>query len=433
MQIETSKKINVFTLGCSKNRVDSEVLIKQLSLNGYLVEHESQKTNFNYIIINTCGFIGDAKEESINTILNFAQARKSGKIEKLVVFGCLSQRYKSELAVEIPEVDAWFGKFELDKMLGYFNTEFIKSTPSRTITTPKHYAYLKISEGCNRTCSFCAIPLITGKHVSRPIDELVDETRELVKSGVKEIILIAQDLSYYGLDLYKTSKLAELTDKIASVKGVEWLRLHYFYPANFPVDILPIINKHDNICKYIDIAFQHISNNMLIKMRRNITSQNTYKLINKIREQVPGIAIRTTILTGHPGETENDFEELKQFVENTKFDRLGVFTYSHEDDTYSFLNYSDDVSDDVKQQRADTIMLLQQQISGMLNHKKIGKTFKTIIDRKEGDYYIGRTEFDSPEVDNEVLIKSTSKLKPGIFINTIITKADDYDLYAEPV
>ncbi|MBI9068842.1 MAG: 30S ribosomal protein S12 methylthiotransferase RimO [Salinivirgaceae bacterium] len=427
------KKVNVFTLGCSKNRVDSEVLMKQLVENGFSVDHESASNNHNIIIINTCGFIGDAKEESIDTILSFSEAREDGAIEKLIVFGCLSERYKDELEKEIPEVDAWFGKFELGKMLDYLKAkEFSPINPSRIITTPSHYAYLKISEGCNRTCSYCVIPNITGNHISRPIEEIIFEAKSLINQGVKEIILIAQDLSYYGLDIYKKQMLAPLMDQLAALQGLKWLRIHYTYPANFPMDILPVINKHKNICNYMDIAFQHISDNMLTKMRRNVNKADTYKLIEEFRKQVPDITLRTTLLVGHPGETEQDFEELKLFVKDIRFERLGVFPYSHEEDTFSYANYTDEISDEIKEQRAAEIMDIQSQISYELNEAKISKEYKVLIDRREGDYYIGRTEFDSPEVDDEVLITSKKKLMIGNYMNVKIIDADEYDLFAIP-
>ncbi len=428
-----TNKINIFTLGCSKNRVDTEVLIKQLQENGHVVEHESPENGFDTILINTCGFIGDAKEESIETILNFTEAKKEGLIDKVLVFGCLSERYKEELIKEIPEVDAWFGKFELSEMLYFLGSKsFTGLNPIRTLTTPSHYAFLKISEGCNRTCSFCAIPKITKGHNSRSIEDLVNETKQLIKQGVKEIILIAQDLSYYGIDLYKKQMLAPLMEELAQLEGLKWLRIHYTYPASFPMDILPVMAKYDNICSYMDIALQHISDNMLKLMRRNITKAETYKLIQQFRDQVPGITLRTTLLVGHPGETEEDFEELKQFVSDVKFERLGVFPYSHEEDTHSYINYSDDIPQEVKDRRAGELMELQQQISLEHNQNKIGSIHKVLIDRKEGDYFVGRTESDSPEVDGEVLITANKPLILGNFYNIQITEADDYDLYGTP-
>lgn len=426
-------KINVFTLGCSKNRVDSEVLIRQLEENNFTVEHESENPDFDTIIINTCGFIGDAKEESIETILNFVSAKEDGLVDKILVFGCLTERYKDELMLEIPEVDGWFGKFELEKILNFLGaTIFPKITPVRTITTPSHYAFLKISEGCNRTCSFCAIPKITKGHKSRTMESLVNETKQLINQGVKEIILIAQDLSYYGLDLYKKQMLGPLMEELAQLQGLKWLRIHYTYPAYFPKDILAVMAKHNNICNYMDIALQHISDNMLTKMRRNINKQETYDLIKEFRDEVPGIALRTTLLVGHPGETEADFEELKQFVKDIRFDRLGVFPYSHEENTYADVNYTDDIPDNVKEKRVGEIMELQQQISLEQNQSKIGKTHTVLIDSHEGEYFIGRSEFDSPEVDGEVLIKSEKPLIIGNFYEVNITDADDYDLYGQP-
>ena len=428
------KTVNIFTLGCSKNRVDSEVLMKQLFENGFVVSHESTEDDFDYVIINTCGFIHDAKEESIETILSFIQAKQEGVIKKIVVFGCLSERYKSELNKEIPEVDAWFGKFELKKMLDYMGADIQPQImPNRIITTPDHYAYLKISEGCDRTCSYCAIPKITGKHTSKPIDEIIDEAKSLVKMGVKEIILIAQDLSYYGLDIYNKQMLAPLMGQIAEITGVEWLRIHYTYPAKFPMDILKVMKKHSNICNYMDIALQHISNPMLTAMKRNTTKADTYKLIDEFRKQVPGINLRTTLMVGHPGETDADFQELKQFVTDIKFERLGVFEYSHEENTFAYDNYNDEVPAEVKASRAAEIMDIQQQISFELNQKKIGGEFKVLVDRREGGYYIGRTEFDSPEVDGEVLIKTTKKIQIGEFAYVKISDADEHDLFASPI
>ena len=429
-----NKKVNIFTLGCSKNRVDSEILMKQLAENNFDVRHESSDEDFDYIIINTCGFIGDAKEESIETILNFTKAKEDGIIDKIIVFGCLSERYKQELNKDIQEVDAWFGKFDIEGIVKYLSAEFKpKLVPNRIITTPSHYAYLKISEGCDRTCSYCAIPKMTGKHKSKPIEDLVKETESLVKQGVKEIILIAQDLSYYGIDIYKKQMLDVLMDKIAQIKGVEWLRIHYTYPTNFPLNILPVMKKHNNICKYMDIAFQHISNYVLENMHRNITKKETYNLISEFRKQVPNITLRTTLMVGYPGETDEDFQELKQFVKDIQFDKLGVFEYSHEEDTYAYDNYSDNISKDVKESRANDIMELQQQISFDINQRKIGEEFKVLIDRKEGEYYIGRTEFDSPEVDSEVLISSNKKIVIGNFLYVKITDADEYDIFAVPL
>ncbi len=428
-----AKKINVITLGCSKNLVDSEVLLKQLEANNLSVEHNSNKPNFDTVIINTCGFIDDAKQESIDTILDYANAKKQGIIKNLFVTGCLSERYKSELKKEIPEVDEYFGTNNLKDIIKTIGVDYKKELiGERLLTTPKHYAYLKISEGCDRTCSYCAIPLMRGKYKSKTIETVINEAKYLVKQGAKELILIAQDLSYYGLDIYKEQKLASLLEKLSDIKGVEWIRIHYTYPTNFPYDILNVMYEKSNICNYLDIAFQHISNNVLNLMRRNITKQETYDLIKRIRKTVPDIALRTTLLVGHPNETEQDFEELKQFVKDIKFDRLGVFTYSHEEDTYAYKNYKDNVPEQVKQQRADEIMEIQRQISKELNIKKIGKQFNVIIDREEGDYFIGRTEYDSPEVDDEVLVsKNDSNIITGNFYKVEIISSDDYDLYAK--
>ena len=427
------KKINVITLGCSKNLVDSEVLLKQLKANNLAVEHNSNNTDFDTVIINTCGFISDAKQESIDLILDYANAKKQGLISNLFVTGCLSERYKKDLEKEIPEVDEYFGSDNLKDIINTIGIDYKKELiGERLLTTPKHYAYLKISEGCDRTCSYCAIPLMRGKHKSKTIETVIDEAEYLVKQGVKELILIAQDLSYYGIDIYKKHKLAELLTKLSDIKGVEWIRVHYTYPTNFPYDILDVMSEKDNVCNYLDIAFQHISDNMLNLMRRNITKQETYDLIKRIRNAVPNIALRTTLLVGHPDETEQDFEELKQFVKDVRFDRLGVFTYSHEEDTYAYKYYEDNVPENVKQQRADEIMEIQQQISQELNSNKIGKHFNVIIDREEGEYFIGRTEFDSPEVDDEVLVsKDNFEIIVGNYYEVEIKSSDDYDLYAE--
>jgi ribosomal protein S12 methylthiotransferase len=429
-----AKKINIITLGCSKNRVDSEVLMKQLAENGFVVTHESEEGGFDYVVINTCGFIGDAKEESIDTILQFCDAREEGLIEKVVVFGCLSERYGNELSDEIPEVDAWFGKFDLIKMLEFFGAKHMKTdSPWRILTTPPHYAFVKISEGCNRTCSFCAIPKMTGKHKSRPMEVIVEEVSGLIAQGTREIILIAQDLSFYGLDIYKKTMLAELMDKLALLPGLKWLRIHYTYPAGFPLEILDVMAKHDNICNYLDIALQHVSDNMLSKMRRNISKEETYTLLRTIREKVPGIHLRTTLLVGHPGETKKDFEELKQFVSDIRFERLGIFPYSHEEDTYAWDNYEDNIADDVKDKRAEEIMKIQEAISYQHNEGKIGQEFDVVIDGIEGEYTIGRTMFDSPEVDNEVLIESVLPLEKGSYHKVRIIDADEYDVYGEIV
>lgn len=423
--------IDIITLGCSKNLVDSEKLMRQLEANGYKVTHDAEKPHGEIAVINTCGFIGDAKEESINMILEFCQAKEEGKLKKLYVMGCLSERYLNELKVEIPQVDKFYGKFNWNELLDdlgkVYHSEY---AIERHLTTPKHYAYLKISEGCDRKCSYCAIPIITGRHVSRPMEEILDEVRLLVSEGVKEFQVIAQELTYYGVDIYKKQMLPELIDKMAKIPGVEWIRLHYAYPAKFPRDLFRVMRENDNVCKYMDIALQHISDNMLSRMRRHVTKEETYKLIDEFRREVHGIHLRTTLMVGHPGETEEDFEQLKEFVKIAKFDRMGAFAYSEEEGTYSAENYEDDVPQEVKQKRLDELMAIQQEISAELSHKKTGKTFKVIIDRKEGDYYVGRTEFDSPEVDPEVLIKyEGKKLYEGNFYNVVIEDADDFDLY----
>ncbi len=422
------KSVNIITLGCSKNLVDSEFILKQLEANDYTVKYDSDdKTDI--VILNTCGFINDAKEESIDSILNYVDAKKAGLLEKLYVIGCLSERYKEELQRDIPEVDKYFGVNNYEEIVKGINADYKKElVGERIITTPKHYAYLKISDGCDRTCSFCAIPLIRGKHISKPIEALIAESKYLASKGVKELILIAQDLSYYGLDIYKEQKLAELVNKLSEINGIEWIRLHYFYPANFPYDIIDVIKNNPKVCNYIDIALQHISDNMLSKMKRNITKEKTYNLINDIRTAIPDIHIRTTILTGHPGETEQDFAELIEFVETMHFERLGTFTYSEEENTYAGDEYTDDVPDKIKDERAEKIMEIQQNISAQINSNKIGKTLKVIIDKAENNYFVGRTEYDSADVDNEVIIKTNKELKIGEFYNIKITEASDFDL-----
>lgn len=427
-------KVDLITLGCSKNLVDSEQLMGRLELNGYDVEHDPKVADGEIAIINTCGFIQDAKKESIDTILEFAERRKSGELKKLIVMGCLSQRYKKELEKEIPEVDKFYGKFDFMDVMKYLgrDTEYnSKMGVSRRITTPKHYAYVKVSEGCNRMCSYCAIPLITGRYKSRDMQEIVDEVEFLVSQGVKEFQIIAQDLSYYGEDKYGENKLAELVRRLSDVNGVEWVRLHYAYPAGFPDELLKVMRERENVCKYLDIALQHISDNMLVKMRRHITKAETLDLLAKIRSEVPGIHIRTTLMVGHPGETSDDFDELVDFVKTQRFERMGAFTYSDEDGTYSNVHYNDDVPPEVKDKRLDKIMDLQSFISEEINANKVGKVLKTIIDRKEGDFYVGRTQFDSPEVDPEVLVKSDTKLVAGNFYDVKITGAETYDLYGE--
>ena len=425
------KTIDIITLGCSKNLVDSEHLMRQLEEAGFLVTHDAERPKGEIAVINTCGFIGDAQEESINMILEFAERKEEGDLKKLFVMGCLSERYLKELAIEIPQVDKFYGKFnwkELLQDLGqtYHDELYIE----RTLTTPRHYAYLKISEGCDRKCSYCAIPIITGRHISKPIDEILDEVRYLVSQGVKEFQVIAQELTYYGVDLYKKQMLPELIERISDIPGVEWIRLHYAYPAHFPTDLFRVMRERDNVCKYMDIALQHISDKMLRLMRRQVTKEDTYKLIEKFRKEVPGIHLRTTLMVGHPGESEEDFEELKEFVRKVRFDRMGAFAYSEEEGTYAAQEYVDSIPHKVKQQRLDELMAIQQEIAGELSAAKIGKEFKVIIDRREGEYYVGRTQFDSPEVDPEVLIKMDGKhLNTGEFYNVRITDADDFDLY----
>ncbi len=427
-------KVSVITLGCSKNTVDSEVMMAHLQHGGYDVLHDKWKKGRNIVIVNTCGFIDRAKEESINTILEYADAKENGKIEKLYVTGCLSQRYKDSLETEIPQVDAFYGTNELPRLLKNFKIDYKHElVGERFLSTPKHFAYLKISEGCNRTCSFCAIPLMRGKHISKSIENLVTEAKNLTAQGVKELILIAQELTYYGLDIYRKRELNKLLSELASIEGIEWIRLHYAYPAQFPMEILDAIAENPKVCNYLDMPLQHASDNILKAMRRNISMVETQQLIDSIREKIPGINIRTTMLVGYPGETEQDFEILKSFIDRNRFDRLGVFQYSHEDDTRAF-KQEDDVPQEVKEERAAELMDIQESISHELNQLKIGKTFKVLFDRKEGNYFIGRTEFDSPEVDNEVLVDATkSYVRIGDFANVKITSAEAFDLYGEIV
>lgn len=429
------KTIDIITLGCSKNLVDSEHLMRQLEAVGYKVTHDAEHPKGQIAVINTCGFIGDAKEESINMILEFAQAKEQGDLERLYVMGCLSERYLKELSVEIPQVDKFYGKFDWKNLLADLGKVYHEELRNeRTLTTPKHYAYLKISEGCDRKCSYCAIPIITGRHVSRPMEEILDEVKYLVAKGVKELQIIAQELTYYGVDLYKKQMLPELIERIAEIDGVEWIRLHYAYPAHFPKELFRVMREHNNVCKYMDIALQHISDNMLEKMRRHVTKEDTYKLIEEFRKEVPGIHLRTTLMVGHPGETEADFEELKDFVRKARFDRMGAFAYSEEEGTYSAANYEDSIPQEVKEKRLDELMAIQQGISAELSAAKVGQIMKVIIDRIEGDYYIGRTEFDSPEVDPEVLIeKQDRELEIGCFYNVRILSSDDFDLLGEIV
>ena len=427
-------KILVITLGCSKNTVDSEKLLHQLSANSIELEYDKDHSNAKTVIINTCGFINDAKKESINTILHYIKAKQSDQINNLYVIGCLSERYANELKIEMPEVDQFFGvnsTREILKTLGYNYKDNLIG--ERLITTPSHYAYLKISEGCNRKCSFCAIPLIRGPYKSEKIEDLIKEAKSLAKKGVKELMVIAQDISYYGVDLYETPMLSYLINKLSEINGIEWIRLHYAYPAGFPVDLIEVIRDNPKVCKYLDIPFQHISDNMLKIMKRGMNKNTTLKLINKLRENIPGIALRTTLLTGHPGETEKDFKELVEFVQEYKFERLGIFTYSHEEGTYAAQKQNDSISNKLKSKRAETIMAIQQSISGEIGKTRVGKEYKVIIDNNEGEFYIGRTEFDSPEVDNEVLIKSTKKLNIGQFYNIKITGSNEFDLFGTQI
>jgi ribosomal protein S12 methylthiotransferase len=425
----TKKKVNVITMGCSKNLVDSEVLLNQLERGKWEVVHDGNGGGFDAVVINTCGFIHDAKQESIDMILDYAAAKTRGDIGKLYVMGCLSERYQKDLETEIPEVDRFFGKFDMKAMATElkvaYHPEYIYE---RKITTPSHFAYLKISEGCNRSCGFCAIPMMTGRHKSRTMEDLVKETRYLAKNGVKELLIIAQDLSYYGIDIYGKTRLAELVTAVSEVEGIEWVRLHYLYPTKFPYDILPVMRENPKVCRYLDMPLQHIADPVLKRMLRHVTRAETEELIKKVKAEVPGVALRTTMLVGYPGETEEDFDELKKFIEETRFDRLGVFPYSHEEGTYAAQKYEDDVPEEVKQARADEIMELQQQISLELNEDKIGLKFQVIVDRKEDGNYVGRTRFDSPEVDGEVIFTSIKKLKPGEFVKVKISGAEDYDL-----
>lgn len=433
MKVRTLKKdkVNIITLGCSKNMVDSEVLSGQLQANAIEVVHENHKLDHNIVVVNTCGFIDKAKEESVNTILDQVALKQKGKLDKVYVTGCLSHRYREDLEKEIPEVDAWFGTMELPLMLKQFNADYkTELLGERLLATPKHYAYLKISEGCNRTCSFCAIPLMRGGHVSKSIEDLVTEAEALVKKGVKEVMLIAQELTYYGLDLYKKRSLPDLMNRLADVKGLEWIRLHYAYPSKFPLEILDVMRQRDNICNYLDMPLQHAANNMLKAMKRQITREEMEDLVQAVREKVPGICLRTTLITGFPGETRDDVEELKLFLQKQRFDRVGIFQYSHEEGT-SAHDLVDDVPAEEKAARAEEIMEVQQEISLEKNMQKVGKTFKVMIDKKEAGRYLGRTEFDSVEVDNEVIISADKKLTVGNFVNARITKAYDYDLEGE--
>ncbi|MES2799955.1 MAG: 30S ribosomal protein S12 methylthiotransferase RimO [Bacteroidota bacterium] len=436
MKTKTLKKnkVNVVTLGCSKNIFDSEVMMAQLKANNFDVEHEAMQDDSEIVIINTCGFIDNAKQESIDTIIRYAEAKKDGLVDKVYVTGCLSERYKDDLEKEIPEVDAFFGTRDLPRLLKTLKADYKQELiGERLLTTPNHYAYLKIAEGCDRPCSFCAIPLMRGKHMSTPIEELVAQTKSLAAKGVKEIMLIAQDLTYYGLDLYKKRALSDLVNRMADVEGIEWIRLHYAFPSGFPMDVLDVMRERENVCNYLDMPLQHGSTKILQAMRRGITREKTEDLIAEIRSKVPGIALRSTLIAGYPGETEAEFQEMYEFVEKSRFDRLGIFAYSHEDNTHAY-NFEDDVTAKVKKMRCDQIMELQSGISYELNQQKVGKIYKTLFDRVEGDYFIGRTEFDSPEVDNEILLKkSDTYVRIGDFANILVESADHYDLYGKLV
>ena len=422
--------IDIITMGCSKNLVDSETLMSMFEAKGYHCVHDSKKPTGEIAVINTCGFIQDAKEESINTILEFAQAKEEEKLKKLFVMGCLSQRYQKELEAEIPQVDKFYGKFNYKQLLADLGSPMDTCSVTRHITTPRHYAYLKISEGCDRHCAYCAIPIITGKHVSRPMDEILQEVRQLVADGTTEFQVIAQELTYYGVDIDGKQHIAELVEHMADIPGVKWIRLHYAYPTHFPWELLRVMKEHDNVCKYLDIALQHVSDNMLSRMKRNVTKEETYRLIERMREEVPGINIRTTLMVGFPGETEDDFNELMEFTRWARFERMGAFAYSEEDGTYSADNYEDDVPEDVKQRRLGKLMALQQEISAEIEAEKVGQVLKVVIDRKEGAYYVGRTEFCSPEVDPEVLIPVEERLlKVGRFYNVKIVDSEEFDLY----
>lgn len=432
--MKAQNTIDIISLGCSKNLVDSEKLMLQLQANGFKVTHDPIVSKGKIVIINTCGFIGDAKEESINMILEFAEKKQKGEINKLIVTGCLSGRYADELAKEIPEVDAYYGKFAWKEIISDLGKSYQQDLQfERTLTSPSHYAYLKIAEGCNHGCSYCAIPIITGAYQSVPMEDIVEEVTRLVSHGVKEFQVIAQDVTYYGRDLYKKAMLPELVERISEVKGVEWIRLHYAYPTLFPMDLLRVMREKENVCKYLDIAFQHISDPVLKAMRRNTSAEETVQLIETIRRAVPGIHLRTTLIAGHPGETEEDFQQLMEFVRTSRFERMGTFAYSEEEGTYSAEHYKDDVSEEVKQQRVDQLMALQQRISSEVNAAKIGQTMKVIIDREEEEYYIGRTEFDSPEVDPEVLITKDKPLHIGDFYSVLITDSESFELYGTVV
>ena len=427
-------KVDIITLGCSKNLVDSEQLMRQFVANGYTVEHDPHKINGEIVVVNTCGFIGDAQEESIQMILDLGEQKKQGRIGKLFVMGCLSERFMQELVPELPEVDRFYGKFNWKELITDLGKSYYQDlSADRVLTTPQHYAFVKIGEGCNRTCSYCSIPIITGAYKSRPMEEIVEEVRQLTTKGVKEFQFIAQDLTYYGLDLYRRTALPELVERVSDLSGVEWIRLHYGYPSHFPYELLTVMRERENVCKYMDIALQHISDRMLSLMRRPITKAETYELIRRMREEVPGIHLRTTLMVGHPGETEEDFAELLDFVKQVRFERMGAFAYSHESGTYAFTHYQDEIEPEVKQERLDALMRAQARVSADLNAAKEGQVFKTIIDREEEDYYVGRTQFDSPEVDPEMLITKEQPLAIGSFYPVRVTGADEYDLFGEVV
>ena len=425
-------KVDIITLGCSKNLVDSEQLMRQFVANGYTVEHDPHKINGEIVVVNTCGFIGDAQEESINMILELGEQKQKGRIGKLFVMGCLSERFLKDLEKELPEVDRFYGKFNWKELISDLGKSYHQELATeRVLTTPRHYAYVKIGEGCNRTCSYCSIPIITGAYQSRPMDEIVDEVRGLVAQGVKEFQMIAQDLTFYGLDRYKRMALPELVERVSDIPGVEWIRLHYGYPSHFPYDLLPVMRERDNVCKYMDIALQHISDPMLKMMRRNITKAETYELLERMRREEPGIHLRTTLMVGHPGETEQDFEELIRFVKDIRFERMGAFAYSHEEGTYAYQHYKDEIPQEVKQDRLDYLMRVQEGISADVNASKVGQTFRVIVDREEEDFYVGRTQYDSPEVDPEILISKDTPLSPGSFYQVKVIDAQAFDLYGK--
>ena len=425
-------KVDIITLGCSKNLVDSEQLMRQFVANGYTVEHDPHKINGEIVVVNTCGFIGDAQEESINMILELGEQKQKGRIGKLFVMGCLSERFLKDLEKELPEVDRFYGKFNWKELISDLGKSYHQELATdRVLTTPRHYAYVKIGEGCNRTCSYCSIPIITGAYQSRPMDEIVDEVSGLVAQGVKEFQMIAQDLTFYGLDRYKRMALPELVERVSDIPGVEWIRLHYGYPSHFPYDLLPVMRERDNVCKYMDIALQHISDPMLRMMRRNITKAETYELLERMRREVPGIHLRTTLMVGHPGETEQDFEELIRFVKDIRFERMGAFAYSHEEGTYAYQHYKDEIPQEVKQDRLDYLMRVQEGISADVNASKVGQTFRVIVDREEEDFYVGRTQYDSPEVDPEILISKDTPLSPGSFYQVKVIDAQAFDLYGK--